>query len=123
MASKKYSVIVQIRKSNSDVYIRVGKASGSTIPSLMKEEQKVFKQYVSDHNLSENEFWIDGCIWLEWPEKNSDIELYNIKKLVDRIPFDNDECVKLKNYMSDYTFSRVESYIKYMREIDPNGEY
>lgn len=123
MASKKYSVIVQMRKPNSDIYIRIGEASGSTPLALMREEQKVFKQYLSEHNLSENEFWIDGCIWLEWPEKNRDIDLYNIKKLVDRIPSDNDECIELKNYMRNYTLNKAEAYIKYMREIDPNGEY
>lgn len=68
-----YKIAVKIHKFHSDEYLDIGIAIGTTIDELSKHEVNLFIDYCNKNNLDTRNYFIDNCVWLEWPNKKYEI--------------------------------------------------
>lgn len=115
MEDGNYKVLVRIHKYDSDNYIDIGIVTGKTIDELGNNKVLLYKDYCKKNNLDNSEYFIDNCIWLEWPEKRYQLDIYNIELLVNDLPESNKK-TQLVNYLDNIQYfnkDTVKHYIDY----------
>lgn len=110
-----YKALVRLHKYDSDNNIDIGIVTGKTIDELGNNKVLLYKDYCKKNSLNSLDYFIDNCIWLEWPEKRYQLDIYNIEVLTNNLPESNEKTQLIEYLDSIQYFNRdtVKHYIDY----------